>query len=346
MALVGVVGAARGDTPEGSTPVSQLWAVRHDGPGSGDDVARALAVSPDGSTVFVTGSSWGVDTYDDHVTVAYGSASGAELWVARYDANESVDVARALAVSPDGSTVFVTGDRGGAESFSDYGTIAYDASSGEQLWTARYDRDYWTDVAHALAVSPDGSKVFVTGGTKRYNEEGVYDYTTVAYDAASGTEVWVAAYDGEGYLSDLALALAVSPDGSDVFVTGYTDRDNADFDYLTMAYDAASGAERWMAFYDGTEENDDFARAIAVSPDGSKVLVTGSSYPSGDYATGDWHRERVCPTALILKLLPCADERADLPLRHAAGRGDRADPRGCRQTLRPGPTGPAAGSLR
>ena len=51
------------------------------------------------------------------------------------------------------------------------------------------------DVAYALGVSPDGSKVFVTG---RSTGSTSADYATVAYDASSGTQLWVKRYNGPG----------------------------------------------------------------------------------------------------------------------------------------------------
>jgi DNA-binding beta-propeller fold protein YncE len=61
-------------------------------------------------------------------TVAYGTAAGAELWTAKYGgANIFLGSdARSLAVSPDGSKVFVTGAAfDGATFDTDYGTVAY-----------------------------------------------------------------------------------------------------------------------------------------------------------------------------------------------------------------------------
>ena len=98
-------------------------------------------------------------------------------------------------------------------------------------WGAFYDGPRsGLDLANAMAVSPDGSRVYVTGsshGTKTSNS----DYATVAYDAASGRQVWVARYNGPGNGNDFAGGLAVSPDGARVFVTGYSFDLSTSYDY-------------------------------------------------------------------------------------------------------------------
>src|SRR5690348_9794648 len=69
---------------------------------------------------------------------------------------------RFLAVSTDGSTVFVTG-ADGVGSATDVVTVAYDAHTGSQLWTARFNDQYHqSDLPGGLTVSPDGTKVIVT----------------------------------------------------------------------------------------------------------------------------------------------------------------------------------------
>jgi hypothetical protein len=274
-----------------------LWTKRYNGPGNGFDAASAIGVSPDGSTVFVTGLSAGSTRVDDHdyATVAYDAVTGARLWAERYDGpgNDADDAdANALGVSPDGSQVFVTGGILGSRGNFNYATVSYDTATGVRLWAVRYNGpSNGFDVPTTLGVSPDGSQVFVTGDS--VGTTGDDDYATVAYDTTTGAESWVARYDndGPGPAGDSAAALGVSPDGSEVYVTGTSVVSKRDSDYATVAYDATTGARLWVARYDGPGYNgSDAAHALGVSPDGSEVYVTGQSVGSTgdgdfDYAT-------------------------------------------------------------
>jgi hypothetical protein len=255
---------------------TQLWS--SDGPVS-DSRATAVRASPDGSTVFVLASSYG--RHDgkislDYLTLAYDAATGARVWKKRYThpIGYSQDEAGALGVSPDGSTVFVTGasDDG---IWTDYATIAYEASTGRHLWTARYGRAS-EDAARTLGVSPDGSTVFVSGFSVSSTS---LDIETIAYNAATGHERWKTRYDGLTHNEDQANAMAVSPDGSKVYVTGYTDRSKRLRNFVTLAYSAKTGTQRWVRRYQGPGDSNNNAKAIVMSPDGSHIYVAG--YRSG-----------------------------------------------------------------
>src|ERR1022692_4015907 len=83
---------------------AQLWVQRYRGPGNGEDQASAVAVSPGGARVYVTGSSLGAGSGYDYATVAYSAATGARLWAARYNGpGNREDQASAVAVSPGGT---------------------------------------------------------------------------------------------------------------------------------------------------------------------------------------------------------------------------------------------------
>jgi hypothetical protein len=260
---------------------TELWVSRYTGPGDVWDDANALGISPDGSMVFVTGSSYGQGfTSADYATVAYEAATGEELWVSRYNGpGSNTDSAHSLGVSPDGSTVFVTGYSYGAAFDAGYATLAYDAATGTELWASRYDGPGGFDIALDLGIRPDGSALFVTGHS--IGVASSQDYATVAYDPVTGAEVWVSRYDGPRSRPDYCYALAVSPDGSTVFVTGKS-HGLTDDDYATVAYDPVTGAEVWVSRYNGTGNGADSAYALDVSPDSSTVFVTGTAVGASD----------------------------------------------------------------
>jgi hypothetical protein len=52
---------------------------------------------------------------------------------------------------------------------------------GGRLWVTRYDGPVGLDEADAMAVSPDGSRAFVTGGSRGSKGHNRY-YATLAYE--------------------------------------------------------------------------------------------------------------------------------------------------------------------
>ena len=254
----------------------QQWVARYDGPASGEDEAKAMAIDGAGN-VYVTGYSYGSGTMSDYATVKYNS-SGVQQWVARYDGPASGhDWATAMAVDADGN-VYVTGVSKGSETSWDYATVRYN-SSGVEQWVARYDGPAsGGDEANAMAIDGAGN-VYVTGYS--YGSGTHFDYATVKY-SSSGVEQWVARYDGD---DDYARAMAIDESGN-VYVTGESRGSGTENDYATVKY-SSSGDQQWVARYDGPASGYDWARAIAVD-DAGNVYVTGHSRGSGtenDYAT-------------------------------------------------------------
>ena len=179
------------------------------------------------------------------------ASPGAQLWVKRYNGSNSTDDATSVAASPDGKAMFVTGSSNGTTSSEDYATVGYNATTGAQLWVSRYNGpDNSEDEASSVAVSPDGKTVFVTGysfGTTA----GEVDYATVAYNAATGAQLWVKRYISPA-LQGFATSVAASPDGKAVFVTGYSSsQTTGGYDYATVAYNTVTGAQLWVKRYAG-----------------------------------------------------------------------------------------------
>ena len=171
----------------------------------------------------------------------------------------------------------LTSGLSGTSSDNHYATVKYN-SSGIQQWVARYDGPGYDDgdIAYAIALDVSGN-VYVTGSS---SGSGTYhDYGTVKYNS-SGTQQWVAWYNGPGSL-DIAYAIAVDASG-DVYVTGQSEGLGTSHDYATVKYNA-SGAEQWVHRYNGPGNYFDQATDIAADASGN-VYVTGVSYGSGTYA--------------------------------------------------------------
>jgi PQQ-like domain len=269
------------------------WLASYNGPDSNIDQALDLALAPGGGAVYVTGYSFGgPSTTNDATTIAYDGITGDRLWVARYDGpGHDTDVGAEVAVAPDGQTVFITGASVGADGMLDVLTVAYDTTTGSQKWVARLgESNAAPDEGLSIAISPDGGSVYVTG----YRTESDANFLTVAYSASDGVELWKRSIDAGG--DELGRSLVVAPDGSSVYATGYrsgapgglgvgrpplacaSDVPTVGDDYLTVAYDSATGQRRWIRNYDGPDHDCDEAYGMAIAPNGSAVFVTGSSF--------------------------------------------------------------------
>ncbi len=144
----------------------------------------------------------------------------------------------------------------------------------DTVWVRRYNgQGNGPDRANALAIDGLGN-VYVTG--RSLGSGTFYDYATIKYDAA-GIEQWVARYNGPGNADDEAYDLAIDNQGN-VFVTGCSHGSGTSLDFATVKYDP-SGVEQWVARYNGSGNDTDYARCIAVDGQGN-VCVAGVSCDS------------------------------------------------------------------
>jgi hypothetical protein len=258
-------------SPEGAL----LWAARYHGSGERFHYPRAMAVDRQGN-VYVTGVSYRtlLAKSGNYATIKY-SSEGEELWARLYDGpGRGYDSPAALALDKQGN-VYVTGVSRGAGTRDDYATIKY-SSNGRLLWVRRYDGPGSNaDYARAMAIDDQGN-IYVTGMSfKRYTRNGC-DYATIKY-SPDGETLWVRRFNGVGNYYDCANAITVDRWGN-FYVTGISwggwfPPSNAIYDYATIKYNP-DGEEIWVLYYNGIENLEDSATAIAVDKLGN-VYVTG-----------------------------------------------------------------------
>ncbi|MFZ1323253.1 MAG: SBBP repeat-containing protein [Ignavibacteria bacterium] len=160
-----------------------LWASSYNGTGNGDDLGVSVKTD-DQNNIYVTGSSNGVGTNEDYVTLKYNSA-GTQQWMQRFNGTgNGRDVPKAMVKGNDNS-IYITG----ASLFSgnyDYATVKYD-TSGVERWVRTYNGNgSGLDAATSIAIN-NQEFVVVTGLS--YGGSGTgYDYASVKYSQSTGIQ--------------------------------------------------------------------------------------------------------------------------------------------------------------
>jgi hypothetical protein len=255
---------------------NELWVVRYNGPGNGEEGLSSLTIDAMGN-VFVTGRSIGTGTGEDYATIKYDS-NGNELWVARYNGPGNYkDQACSIACDKSCGHVFVTGESYGIGTSYDFATVAYNAS-GNELWVTRYDgpaNSY--DGAKDIVFDDLSGNIFLTGESKCFGSSS--DCTTMALDSF-GNVKWISRFNGPRDNWDRPNAITVDSSGY-IYVTGCVNYQSIYEDYATLAYDQ-NGRELWVATYNGPGNYQDISWDIVVDSFGN-VYVTGCSYGNGTY---------------------------------------------------------------
>ena len=258
------------------------------------DVGTEVLLSPDSSQVYVVVNDLRDGGDLDWAVVAYDARDGRQLWRTAYTGVGAgkVDSPKAAALSRAGDLLYVTGESGGTADFdADYATVAYDltgADAGRQVWEARYDgvQQQLSDRARDLAVDIDG-RVIVTGDSLKSNglNNVNMEYATVAYDGRTGHQLWASRYDGpqDGGLH-FGTTVATSPVSRVAVVSGQSDAGGRDYDWATLGYDTATGAQTWVQRIATPQIKLEFATDAVITADGTTAVLTGVS--GGNNPTG------------------------------------------------------------
>ena len=233
--------------------------------------AEALAVTPDGSKLFSAGQDRAIVRWD---VADVGGEFEIDLARISNTLDAHSDTITALAVTPDSSKLLSAGD--------DKAITCWDVGSGNMISTTL---DAHSDTIRALAVTPDSSKFFSAGD----------DGAIICWDVGSGNMIRTTTM-AFGVTVGSINALAVTPDGSKLFSAG----DNKAIICWDVAVvgtsapaAAADGVAGGAAIRATADAHGGSINALAVTPDGSKLLSAGE-----DRAIACWDVEAVVGTSV------------------------------------------------
>jgi uncharacterized delta-60 repeat protein len=269
----------KGDTAE----VQEVWRRRVAYFQDLSDEAADIAVDQSGN-VYVTGKVTDAGKNYNYGTTRY-NRDGNIAWGPIVDTGLPAYEQEATAMALDDAYVYVTGKIAGPNGDYSFGTIKYERSNGNRVWSREENGDADPtgaanpDEAVAIAVDAQGN-VYVAGNS--FSAARDLSYKVVKYDR-DGNLKWTALTDANENSAnpDNVFAMALDAAGN-VYVTGIGyDHDEGLDDYMTVKYDGNSGQAVWKSLYHGSAE--DQAVALALDQAGH-VYVTGKSKNS----VGDW----------------------------------------------------------
>ncbi len=130
------------------------------------------------------------------------------------------------------------------------------------------------------------NNIIVVGRSRIFGGGYTFDYATVKYSSA-GVPLWTNRYSGNNGSTSEDDATGVAVDGgNNVIVTGYSQNPALNYDFVTIKY-SSSGLPLWTNRYNGPQNNED--KAIAVAVDSSdNIIITGHSAGGPDILTYDF----------------------------------------------------------
>ncbi len=248
--------------------------------GNGDDVAKAVALQPDGKIVVVGSARNGTVNQVDFAVVRLNtngspdaSFNGNGKVLTNFTAAES---ANAVALQPDGKIIAAGTTSSGNGDFllaryNPNGSL--DASfDGDGIVSTQFEVG-GMDIINAVALQPDGKIVAAGFGFKlaRYNPNGALD---PSFDSDGRVDVSV------GNNSEAATAVAVRPNGT-ILAGGYSGIQLNSSDFTLVRFQSNGALDPTfsgdgIAIFDIENGSNDVLNAMAFDA-GGRVVVAGTS---------------------------------------------------------------------
>ncbi|HEX8577672.1 MAG TPA: SBBP repeat-containing protein [Flavobacterium sp.] len=223
-----------------------------------------------GGTMAVVGSSFNTSGNLDFVTIFYNS-SGVQQWANRYAHSSGFDDVPVRIVKS-GTGVAVAGAvKTGASSYS-WAALVYRSNGVLNSTTISSGGTSGIEEVRGMVTDANGF-IYLAGFTPTVSDG--YDYDVIKLDSNLVIQ-WERTYDANGS-DDKATAIQVSSTG-DVYVTGYSNDNVEQHNYLTLKYNS-SGSLIWTRTFNDSLNGDDEAYAMTMDNSG-KIYITGNAHTS------------------------------------------------------------------
>jgi hypothetical protein len=263
-------------------PNASAWSTSVNGrPSSDNDDAAAVAVDAQTGSVFVAGGRQNGAAGSAFVVLKFG-ADGQKQWQHILPgADDSTGEATALALDPQGF-VFAAGVIATPGSPDSLVIVKLDARSARKrvLWTRTMPGFSAPPRVNGIHVTPDGGLAVVadtptTGGSMNVS---IMKFAADGSNAWSGTPI----LNGTAPSAfNITAAVNVLPNG-DLAVAASLQNGITRYDATVARFDGTTGERRWALGVNDPSNNDDFAAAVAVAPNGD-LLLAGSSWTRAGY---------------------------------------------------------------
>jgi hypothetical protein len=259
-----------------SLNLDSIWTYVYTGPLSNNfDEALGLKVNQTGD-VFVTGytsQSQSINDSYDFLTIKLNS-SGVLQWAKKYNGPANKQDEATGIVLDTASNAYVTGfsyGLYGSGFYSDFFTIKY-SSNGDSLASVSYNcNTYSLNWASAITSDPSGN-IYITG-FGQCGGSNLYDYITVKYNSSLAFQ-WPTSAVFSSAGNNFPHSICYS--NSNIYVSGEADSSNGDRKFMTLKYNANTGAEQWRWYLNTSDSN--YANSV-IADANNNVYVAGYSVP-------------------------------------------------------------------
>ncbi|MBE2256610.1 MAG: T9SS type A sorting domain-containing protein [Ignavibacteria bacterium] len=247
-----------------SQTVTQEWIAKYSGPLMGFSFCQDMVLDSVGN-VYIVGTSKGVNTDYDIITIKYNS-NGVLLWDARYNGNNNTyDVATDIEIDRNGN-LYVTGliqDTNGRKLV----TIKYD-NDGIQQWITTYDTG---SIGNSFKIKTCNSgNIYISGDFRDLSEK--QKLITLKYNSNGNLE-WSKIFDrtnnnGQNSFGDIDLDKS-----GNVYITSTSNTGLYDYNATTIKYDPF-GNIAWVVDYDNPLFYLNISKEIKIDKY-NNVFITG-----------------------------------------------------------------------